>query len=81
MTTRSLLADLTGHHIEGIAREGNTPFSVPLISHITGNLWTGGCLNGAELPREIEYVVSLYPWERYAIEPARVRRLEFALYD
>ena len=75
------LTDLTSHHIEGIAREGNTPFSMPLISHIEGTLWTGGCEDGLALPPEIEYVVSLYPWQRYAIDPARTRRLEFALFD
>jgi hypothetical protein len=29
-----LQADLTSHHIEGIAREGNVPFNVPLITHV-----------------------------------------------
>lgn len=28
------LADLTAHHIEGIALHGDTPFNVPLFSHI-----------------------------------------------
>lgn len=75
-----LTTDLTSHHIEGIAREGNVPFSVPLISHVIGNLWTGGCLNGVALPDDFAYVVSLYPWERYTIGPD-TERFEFELYD
>ena len=58
------LADLTSHRIEGIARMGNIPFSVPLLSQIDGNLWTGGCPVSA-VPTEFKYIVSLYPWGRY----------------
>ncbi len=74
-------ADLTTYRIEGVTREGGVGLDVPLISHIRGNLWTGGVRPNATLPAEIEYVVSLYPWERYVIEPARTRRLEFVLLD
>lgn len=56
-------------------------FNVPLISHIEGNLYQGGCFDGAWLPDTIEYVVSLYPWERYGMEAERTRRVEFVLYD
>lgn len=65
------LADLTSHHIEGIAREGNRPFRVTLLSHITGNLWTGGCpQHGA--PKEFHFIVNLYPWEVYPIHDHQV---------
>lgn len=53
-------ADLTTHHIEGIAVHGNTPFSAPLISHIDGNLWTGG--HPAYGVRGFRAVLNLYPW-------------------
>lgn len=59
-------ADLTTHHIEGIARMGNTPFKVPLFSHIDGNLWTGGCPR-IKAPAHFKFIVSLYPWEPYEI--------------
>jgi protein-tyrosine phosphatase len=59
-------ADLSTHRIEGIARMGNKPFSVPLFSHITGNLWTGGCPI-QKAPENIIFIVSLYPWEPYEI--------------
>lgn len=36
------LADLINHPIEGITREGEISFKVPLFSHIEENLWTGG---------------------------------------
>lgn len=59
------LADLESHHIEGIAIHGNTPFSCPLISHVEGNLFMGGCRDGLELPDTFEYVISLYQGERF----------------
>lgn len=60
------LADLITHPIEGITREGEIPFKVPLFSHIEGNLWTGGCPVGTA-PKEFEYIVSLYQEEPYKI--------------
>ncbi len=65
------LADLTTHHIEGIAIHGDVPFKVPLFSHIVGNLWSGGCPVG-EAPEEFEYIVNLYPWEPYDIQSHQV---------
>ena len=38
----------------------------PLLSHIEGNLWTGGCPAGTA-PKEFEYIVSLYQEEPYKI--------------
>lgn len=58
------LADLTTHRIEGIAREGNIPFSVPLFSHIKDNLWMGGCPVD-DVPEHFKFIVSLYPWGQY----------------
>ena len=60
------LADLNTHHIEGIARMGNKTFRVPLYSHITGNLWTGGCPVEAA-PQEFQFIICLYPWETYRV--------------
>jgi protein-tyrosine phosphatase len=60
----------------GTAMHGNTPFDVPFISKVGHNLWQGGCETGLVLPRHIKHLVSLYPWERYAIR----RRLKSELY-
>lgn len=76
----ALLTDVTTHHIEGIAREGNKPFNMPLITQVDGNLWQGGCIGGVRLPDDFEFVVSLYPWEQYELGPNTVR-LEVRLYD
>lgn len=72
--------DLENHHIEGFALHGDTPFSMPLISHIVGNLWTGGCEDGVALPEDFKYVVSLYPWEKYKLGPD-TERVELRLFD
>lgn len=65
------LADLTTHHIEGIAREGNTPFSVPLFSQIDGNLWSGGCPR-ERAPEHFKFIFSLYKWEPYRVHDHQV---------
>ena len=53
--------------MRGIAAHGNTPFNVPFISQIDGNLWVGGCEDGLVLPDFFQHLVSLYPWEVYTI--------------
>jgi hypothetical protein len=73
------LANLTDHRIEGIARMGNKPFSVPLFSHVRGNLWQGGCPVGAA-PEQIKYIVSLYPWGQYHVHDHQIY-LEATLFD
>lgn len=79
-------ADLQSHHIEGFACAaqeaglGNAYFDVPMISHIWGNLWMGGCTDGVRLDDDFIHVVSLYPWERYELGPTTCRA-EFQLYD
>lgn len=81
----SALADFESHHIEGYARaamEAGRPgaFRVPLVSHIDGNLWTGGCLDGVRLPDDFRFVFSLYPWEKFRIGP-ETERVEVVMYD
>lgn len=78
-------ADFTSQPIEGFARiaqeRGESGhFRVPLISHVEGNLWQGGCINGVHLPEDFAFVLSLYPWEQYTI-CGRTTRLEVKLYD
>jgi len=81
-------ADLQTHHIEGYAAAvfdrgdpESSHFDVPLISHIVGNLWMGGCIDGVRLDNDFKHVVSLYPWEKYTLNPETTDRVEFRLYD
>lgn len=65
----------------GHARHGNTPFNVPFVSRITGDLWQGGCEEGLVLPSAVRHLVSLYPWERYTIRKAIDSELYVRMYD
>jgi hypothetical protein len=62
---QKLQSDLKTHHIEGIATQGNTPFTCPLITPIDENFWQGGCIQGVALQGYFKHIISLYPWERY----------------
>jgi protein-tyrosine phosphatase len=78
-------ADFSSHHIEGYARAAeeagkNGYFNAPLISHIEGNLWVGGCIGRVQLPEDFKNVVSLYKWEKYKLGPD-THRLEIEMYD
>lgn len=78
-------ADWQSHHIEGYARAAieageDGHFAAPLISHIEGNLYVGGCRDGVRLDDDWQTVVSLYKWERYAIGP-QTERVEVTMYD
>ena len=79
MSIEGIQADLDSHHIEGRVADGRR-VSVPLISHISGPLWMGGCMDGLALPGDFKHVVSLYPWEKYKLGPD-TSRTEFRLYD
>lgn len=67
--------------MQGTAVHGNTPFSVPYVSRITDDLWTGGCRDGLILPAEVEHVVSLYPWEAYRAKHKVKSTMAVRLYD
>lgn len=77
--------DFTQHRITGTVTHaigtGIDPnLDVPLISHVEGGLWQGGCRQGVRLPDEFDFVLSLYPWEEYELGP-NTDRLEVRLYD
>ena len=73
------MADLTSHRIDGIARMGNIPFACPLITEIVPNLWQGGC-PPYEVPAYFQFVLNLYPWEKYKVSETTQIRYE-QLYD
>lgn len=80
--THSATATWVGGRSQGWLRTSNGPqyFDAPLISHITGNLYVGGCNPAHDLGNEFQTVVSLYPWEQYPIGDA-VLRVEVKMYD
>lgn len=59
-------ADLDAHRIEGFTRNSER-VSVPLISHIDGDLWMGGCLPYVRLPDNLAWVLSLYDGAAYQV--------------
>jgi protein-tyrosine phosphatase len=65
----------------GVAIHGDTPFDCPVISHISDNLWQGGCIGGIALPEEIVHVVSLYPWEAYVGHDGVRSLMQVRMYD
>lgn len=70
-------------YMRGTAVHGNKDFSVPYISEVLDaeNLFQGGCRNMLTLPRNIEHLVSLYPWEQYDVNHDLQSRLEYRMYD
>lgn len=79
---KHLQADFSSHHIEGFAHMADDDgyFSTSLVTQIQGNLWTGGCIGGVRLPDDFEFVVSLYPWEKYELGSGTTR-IEFQMFD
>lgn len=80
-TAINIQFDPTVQRMVGIARHGNTPFDVPYISQIAHNLWQGGCTNGLILPKHINHLVSLYPWESYTVQHELDSSLVVRMYD
>jgi hypothetical protein len=74
--------DFYEHMIEGEAAQDRQRrwFSIPLATHVEGNLWQGGCWPGVRVPDEFVYVLSLFPWEKYDIGPD-TERDEVTMYD
>lgn len=81
VTDKQLANDPMHKRMVGVALHGNTPFDVPFISHIEGNLYVGGCETGLVLPSMFKHVVSLYPWERYRVKHDLSSFLEVRLFD
>ena len=67
----------------GVAYHGDTPFDVPFISHIEGNLYQGGIDSSLKLklPHFFKHVISVYPWESYVIEHNLRSHLSVMMYD
>lgn len=71
----------TVQRMSGVATHGMTPFDVPFISHIEGNLYQGGTRQGLVMPHYIEHFVSLYMWESYSISHGLKSSKTVEMYD
>ncbi len=75
--------DPTIIRMTGVATHGMTPFDVPFMTQIEGNLWQGGIdsrLN-LQLPHFIKHVVSVYPWEEYKIKHGLKSFMSVEMFD
>lgn len=78
-------ADFISHRITGFARMAaeqgmDGSINVPLVSHVRGNLWMGGCRHGVSLPEDFLHVISLYDTERYTCGPD-TERVYYKMHD
>jgi protein-tyrosine phosphatase len=73
-------ADPFTHWVSGHAVMGDTPFSMPIITHVEGNLYQGGWVLGIDLGDRFQHILSLYPWHQYPIADG-VERREVEMYD
>lgn len=80
-TAISIDFDPTVQRMKGVTVHGAMAFDVPYISEIAPNLWQGGCQQGLLLPRTIQHLVSLYPWEGYRVAHELDSVLVVRMYD
>lgn len=82
LTSGQAVTDFYSRRVNGyaLADEEHRYFDMPLVSHIEGNLWTGGCVDRVRLPDDFRRVISLYPWEKYDLGPSTIR-VEWEMYD
>lgn len=71
---------VTGYVPHAAARGIPPQLDAPLISHVVGGLYQGGCFQGVPLPDSFDFVLSLYPWEQYTLA-AGTERKEVKMYD
>lgn len=81
ITRIDLAYDAASRRVTGMTTHGGFILDMPLISEILPGLWMGGCEDGVELPGFIDFVMSMYPWEKYETHPDLLDRIEVAMYD
>lgn len=74
---------ITGYVPHAAARGIDPNLDVPLISHVDGGLWQGGCSDYArvDLPEGFDYVLSLYKWGTQYGLPEGCERDIVTMYD
>jgi protein-tyrosine phosphatase len=73
--------DPLAERISGVTVHGGMRFDAPCMTQVADNLWQGGCAPGLVLPPFIDHVVSLYPWERYAVGHELASFREVRMFD
>lgn len=71
---------MSGHVAQLMHTGQPSYFDVPLVSHVEGNLYQGGCYQDVELDDDFVGVVSLYPWEQYKLSEG-TERVEYRMHD
>lgn len=69
--------------ITGRTAIGDLEIDCPVLTEVAHNLYQGGCEDGLYLPEGIDYVVSLYKWEKYRVRKNQTVRGEITvtMYD
>lgn len=80
-TKIKIVTDPLKKRMNGRTMIGGHDFDVPFMSEVVPGLWQGGCESGLILPTHINYLVSLYPWERYTINHKMRGELYIRMYD
>lgn len=78
MDFNTLTADLESQPITGYLPDGRY-INIPLISHITDNLYVGGHLN-VDLGDFFSHIFSLYMWEKYT-HASTTKHSSVTMYD
>jgi len=61
------LSDPRVRRLDAWANHGNMRLRMPFMTQVAENLWHGGVERGMVLPDFVQFKLSLYPWEDYAI--------------
>jgi protein-tyrosine phosphatase len=80
-TRIAVAVDPLRQRITGTTVHGDMDFDAPYMTEVADNLWQGGCAEGLVLPAFIDHVLSLYPWEAYAVRHHLTSFREVRMYD
>lgn len=67
--------------LSGYSNHGGGYIQMPFITKVADNLYHGGVQRGLVLPQEIDFVLSLYPWETYTTNNSKVEIRTVKMYD
>jgi len=71
---------ITGYVTHAMNKGIDPRVDIPLISHVEGAFYQGGCIPGVRLPDGFDYVLSVSPWHLYDV-PEGVEYNKVQMYD